>query len=107
MNYRVCFAAYLRRQGKSPATIKKYLQLVLKYISHWQSRRKRASIIKGLQVEHIDYYKQNLLNVLKLRPSTINGRLTAMSAFARFLMVHGRLAFNPLDLVARVRSDGS
>lgn len=107
MNYRLCFQVHLRRQGKSPATIKRYSAVVTEYIAYWRSRQRRAVIVKGLSCKHLEAYKLYLGKVRRLRPSTINSRLTALSAFARFLIVKGRLTYNPLEMVPRVRPDGS
>ncbi len=55
----------------------------------------------------LEAYKVHLLCEGKLRPSTVNNRLTALSAFARFLLELNLLAFNPLELVSRLNKDGS
>lgn len=64
-------------------------------------------MIKSFNPEQLKKYKQHLLQVKGRRPSTINRRLSGLSAFARFLMQKGLLAYNPLDLVGRLRQDGS
>jgi site-specific recombinase XerD len=107
MNYRLCFEVYLRRRHKSPATIKRYSRALTEYLSRHPSRKKRAGIVERLQIEYIEAYRNYLHTVRRLRPSTVNGRLTALSHFARFLMVKGILAHNPLEMVARLKGDGS
>lgn len=58
--------------------------------------------MKQLNPEQLEVYKSFLVEQRGLRPSTVNRRLSALSAFARFLVSRGRLAGNPLDLVSRV-----
>lgn len=107
MNYRLCFQAHLRRQGKSTATIKRYSRVLSEFLSHRPSRSRRENIVKRLQIKHIESYRKYLATMRRLRPSTINGRLTALSNFARFLMGKGILAHNPLEMVARLKENGS
>lgn len=106
MNYRLCFSAFLRQQAKSPATVKSYSHALDEYISYCRSTRKR-SLLKSFNPENLEAYKEHLLINRGLRPSTVNRRLTGLSTFARFLLVRGLLTYNPLELVARVRSDGT
>ncbi len=105
MNYRVCFAAYLRRQGKRPATIKTYSYALADFRAYCRPAGKRVNIRKHMQPRQLESYKEYLLNSRGLRPSTVNCRLTALSAFARFLLGRGILDYNPLELLARVRSN--
>jgi len=107
MNYRLCFEVYLRRHHKSPATIKRYSQALTEYFSCHPFRKRRDNIVKRLQIQYIESYRDYLHTVRQLRPSTVNGRLTALAAFARFLMAKGILAHNPLEMVARLKGDGS
>lgn len=107
MNYRLCFQVYLRRQGRSRSTIKRYSAVVTEYIAYRRSRQRRAGIVKSLSIKHLETYKLYLGKVRRLRPSTINSRLTALSAFARFLILKEQLTYNPLEMVPRIRPDGS
>lgn len=58
--------------------------------------------MKQLNPKRLEAYKSFLLDKRGLRPSTVNRRLSALSAFARFLISRGVLTGNPLDLVSRV-----
>lgn len=107
MNYRACFTAYLRRQAYSPATVNSYDYALNDYISYFRLGRKRASLLKNFNPRHLESYKEYLLGTRGLRPSTANRRLTALSAFARFLLERGLLDYNPLELVTRLNSDGT
>lgn len=106
MNYRACFTVYLRRQAYRPATVKSYAYALNDYIAYFRRAWKRDSILKNFVPRRLDSYKSYLLNARQLRPSTVNRRLSALSAFARFLLGRGLLAYNPLELVARVDSAG-
>ncbi|MEQ8174213.1 MAG: phage integrase N-terminal SAM-like domain-containing protein [Syntrophomonadaceae bacterium] len=107
MNYRLCFQVYLRRQGKSPATTKRYSRALSEFLSHRPSRLRRENIVKRLQIENIETYWNYLATMRGLRPSTINGRLTALSNFARFLMGKGILGYNPLEIVTRLKENSA
>lgn len=61
-----------------------------------------AGLLRSGRVEE---YRDYLLEEKKLRPSTVNGRLSSLSVFARFLMEHSLLPFNPLALVERIREN--
>ncbi len=107
MNYRICFNAYLRRQAYRPATIKSYDYALNDYMAYFRLGRKRASLLKNFNPPRLEAYKEYLLDTCGLRPSTVNRRLTALSAFARFLIERGLLPYNPLELVARLNNDGT
>ncbi|MDD3269026.1 MAG: phage integrase N-terminal SAM-like domain-containing protein [Syntrophomonadaceae bacterium] len=106
MNYQASFAIHLHRQGKSPATIRHYTHAVAGFADYCGRTGRRGSLRKNLQLPQLEGYRDDLLNARELRPSTINGRLTALSALARFLLEQGLLACNPLELVARVNKAG-
>lgn len=107
MRYHACFIAYMRRHAYSLATIKSYDYALSDYISYFRLGRKRAPLLQGFNPRQLESYKKYLLKTRGLRPSTANRRLTALSAFARLLIERGLLPYNPLELVARVKSDGS
>ncbi len=107
MNYQSCFAAYLRRQGKCPATVRHYTRATADFKDYCTRAGNRGSLLKNLQLLQLEGYRDYLLKTRGLRPSTVNNRLTAMSAWARFLLAQGILAYNPLELVSRVSSDGT
>ena len=107
MNYQASFALHLRRRRKSPATMKNYTRALAGFKDYCTQAGKKGSVRKNLQTRQLEGYRDYLLNTRGLRPSTVNGRLTALSAFARFLLEKGLLACNPLELVARVGRDGT
>ena len=101
MNYRVCFAAYLRRQGRREPTVKSYGRALSEFCQYSGGQGRKYGLCKNLAPARVEAYKQYLLNNRGLRPSTVNRRLSALSALARFLMERGLLAANPLELVTR------
>ncbi|HWP96584.1 MAG TPA: phage integrase N-terminal SAM-like domain-containing protein [Syntrophomonadaceae bacterium] len=105
MNYRLCFASYLHRQNKSPGTIKHYSRALANFLAYSRSNNRRVSVAQYLHPERLEAYKDYLINNRCLRPSTINGCLTALSSFARFLLGKGILDYNPLELVPRVQKN--
>jgi len=107
VNYRACFISYLRRQAYRLTTVKSYDYALNDYISYFRLIRKRASVIKNFNARHLESYREYLMVTRELRPSTVNRRLTALSAFARFLIERGLLPYNPLELVARLNNDGT
>lgn len=106
MNYRVCFAAYLRRRGRRPATIRRHILTLAEFCSYCRKSGRRTSIIKSLHPARLNSYRDHLLTRRRLRPSTVNARLSSMSAFCRFLIEKGILPGNPLEMVARVGREG-
>lgn len=107
MNYRTCFAACLRRQGKKPSTIRTYSYALADFMKYCHSFRKSGRILKDFNPQQLEVYKGHLIRKIKLRPSTVNNRLTALSAFARFLLERSLLGYNPLELVSRLNRDGT
>lgn len=107
MNYRACFVIYLRRQAYCPTTVKSYDYALNDYISYFRLIRKRASVLKNFNAQHLESFRKYLTVTRGLRPSTVNRRLTALSAFARFLIKRDLLPYNPLELVARLNHDGT
>lgn len=101
MNYRVCFASYLRRCGRKESTVKSYGRVLVEFAAYGSSQKKNNSILKHMSPERVKSYKHFLLSAKGLRPSTVNRRLSALSAFARFLLSKGLLKGNPLELVSR------
>lgn len=104
MNYRVCFAAYLRLQGRKESTVKSYGRALAEFATYCGSQKKNGGLLKQFNPHKLQSYKDNLLYDRDLRPSTVNRRLSALSAFARFLLSKGLLKGNPLELVSRAGS---
>lgn len=102
MNYRICFAGYLRRKGRQERTIRSYNAALGEFMNYCANQRRRNGLLKHMVPSRLEGYKAYLLNHKGLRPSTINRRLAGLSAFARMLVTKGLLPGNPLDLVARV-----
>jgi site-specific recombinase XerD len=107
VNYRTSFAACLRRQRKSRATVRNYSYALDEYLSYYRRHRRYFKISAALEPQRLEGYVRYLLDQRGLRPSTVNGRLTALSSFARFLVGRGILSANPVDLVSRVCKDGN
>ena len=102
MNYRACFAAYLRRRGRRESTVRSYGLALAEFCKYCGGQGRRSSVLRQMVPQQMEAYKLYLLEHRGLRPSTVNRRLSALSAFARFLVNKGMLAGNPLDLVSRV-----
>ena len=102
LNYKVCFAAYLRRQDRRESTIKSYSHALVEFCKYCGSQGKRNGIVRQMTPAWMESYKRHLLGNKGLRPSTVNQRLSALSAFGRFLVAKSILNHNPFDLVARV-----
>lgn len=105
MNYRVCFAAYLRRQGRRESTVKSYVRALEEFYQYSEGQRRRRTLPGQMVPEQIEAYKQYLLYQRGLRPSTVNRRLSALSALARFLISRRMLNGNPLELVSRAGNE--
>ena len=102
MNYRVCFTAYLRRHGRRESTVRTYVRALEEFCTYSERSGRRLGMQARLRPEQVEAYKQYLLREGGLRPATVNQRLSALSAFARFLICRGILSGNPLELVSRV-----
>ena len=101
LNYRICFAAYLRMLGRRESTIKSYGRALVEYAAYCGRQKKSSGLLKQFNPHKLQSYKDSLLYDRGLRPSTVNRRLSALSAFARFLLSKGLLKGNPLELVPR------
>ncbi len=106
MNYPVCFAAYLHRIGRRPGTIRKHSCALRDFTSYCRQTSKRTGMIRSLSPHRLSAYRDHLLVTRGLRPSTVNGRLSSLSAFAAFLLDRGVITYNPLELVDRIKSNG-
>ena len=106
MNYLTSFAVYLRRQEKSPGTIRNYTHAVAEYLSYRRQGQRYGRVAAALEPERLKEYVKYLVHAKRLRPSTINGRLSALSSFARYLVHRRLLPCNPVELVSRVGRDG-
>jgi len=106
MNYRASFAACLRRQGRTRATIIRYGRALDEYLAYCCRHWRYSRIAAVLEPRRLEGYARHLLEERGLRPSTVNGRLTALSSFARFLVQKEILSANPVELVPRVDKDG-
>ncbi|MEN6324788.1 MAG: hypothetical protein ABFD18_01065 [Syntrophomonas sp.] len=104
MNYQLCFAAYLQRLGRRTSTIKKHKHALHDFTMYCRQSSKRVGIANSLEPYRLAAYRDSLLGARKLRPSTVNGRLSSLSVFAGFLRERGIIFYNPLELVERVKS---
>lgn len=103
MNYQLCFAAYLQRLGRRTGTIKKHKHALQDFTMYCRQSSNRVGIAGSLEPHCLAAYRDSLLCGRKLRPSTVNGRLSSLSVFARFLRERGIISYNPLELVERVK----
>lgn len=104
MNYRASFNTYLRRLGRSESTVKHHNRAVAEFWEFIGPKARQRGLLRHMVPAHLEEYKLHLLNERKLKPSTVNKRLSALSSFARLLVNKGLLSGNPLALVARAGS---
>jgi integrase/recombinase XerD len=99
------FIDYLSKEGKSENTIKTYLLNVQEYLKWFQETY--DSECKKLYRENVLEYKSYLLNVKKhrgknLNGKTVNGKLSALYSFNKFLIsenIQEELVLNKSDFV--------
>lgn len=89
------FETHLRTQGRSPHTIRSYLS-DLRQFARW-FRQTNGEDLLPERVTAIDVreYRQYMLNVQRLKASTINRRLAALSVYLEWGKASGRILDNP------------
>lgn len=98
------FRKELQRQGRSPLTVEGYtadLTDFARWIEHTYGEPFDPSRIVR---EDIRSYRSYLLTVRREKPSTINRKLSSISAFCRYLVAAGMLKQNPASGVEKIRS---
>ncbi|NUM48658.1 MAG: tyrosine-type recombinase/integrase [Anaerolineales bacterium] len=96
------FTTWLKDQDHSPATVRNY-QSDLNHFKRWFEQA-NAEPLSPAQLTPTDVreYRQHMLSVERRKASTINRRLSALSAYSRWAQEAGFLDYNPTDRVQTV-----
>ena len=85
------FQQALIREGKSPLTIRNYLN-DLKHFAAWFTQTNGEPFAPGgITVLDVRAYKSYLMTVAKFMPATINRRLAALAKYCRWAKAAGLL----------------
>jgi integrase/recombinase XerC len=100
------FAAWLNAQGRSPTTIRGYLDDV-QYFARWLAQTCRVSPnLTHVTPDVIRQYQQELLDA-GAKPQTVNRKLAALVAYGYWAVQAGHLAHNPAIHVRTMRKAAS
>lgn len=97
------FETYLHDQDRSRLTIQGYLT-DLEHFSRWfEQTNGEALTPKRVTPIDVKEYKQHLLTVERLKASTVNRRLSAISAYARWARQSGQIRSDPTNNIKTVK----
>ena len=97
------FEHYLTDLDRSPLTVRGYLT-DLAHFSHWfEQTNGEALRPERMTPTDVKEYKQHLLLVERLKASTVNRHLAAISAFASWAKQAGKIQSDPTDNVKSVK----
>jgi site-specific recombinase XerD len=95
--------AYLRRQGRSPHTIRAYEQ-GLRHFTHWYATTYGAPFAPAeVMPRDVRDWKAAQQTVEKAAPATINQRLVSVTRFFRWARTQGLCRENPAEEVGNLR----
>lgn len=98
----VGFEQALTREGKSPLTVKNYLNDLAHFAKWFTQTNGEAFVPDAITLLDVRAYKSFLLTVAKFRPATVNRRLAALSRFCRWAKTQGLIKEDPTDDVKGV-----
>jgi site-specific recombinase XerD len=96
------FEQALIREGKSPLTIKNYLNDLAHFATWFAQTNGEAFAPEAITLLDVRAYKSHLLTVAKFKPATVNRRLAALARFCRWAKAQGLIVDNPTDDVKGV-----
>jgi site-specific recombinase XerD len=108
----VAFLDRLRREDLSPVTVRGYRYDLRQFFEWWQLGNGRDTRVEQLSSLDLIRYRQYLVNVRTLKPTTINRRLEALRHFCRWAYETKRLKrhiaqdVKPLQVVRNIQPLG-
>ena len=100
------FRQYLHSQGRSPHTIRSYLSDLRQFARWFRQTNGEDPLPERVTAIDMREYRQYMLNVQRLKASTINRRLAALSVYLEWGKASGRILDNPASDVRGVRQQG-
>jgi integrase/recombinase XerC len=106
------FLERLHRDDLAPATIRGYQYDLTQFVQWWQQAKSSAGRLEQLSPLDLIHYRQYLLTVRSLKPTTINRRLEALRHFCRWAYESHRLKrpiaqhLKPLQVVRSLQPRG-
>jgi len=97
------FAASLANSGLAPLTVRAYRHDVDLFLKWFAAIKRGKSRLSDLTTADVLSYRQHLVNVARLRSSTINQRLQAIRCLCRWAERQGFLKSNPAAVVKSLR----
>jgi site-specific recombinase XerD len=99
------FAASLANSGLAPLTVSAYRHDVGLFLKWFAAIKGRDSRLSDVTTADVLGYRDHLINVARLRSSTINQRLQAIRCLCRWAESQGLLKSNPAAVVKSLRID--
>lgn len=106
MDYLKEYRQSLLEQGKKVNTINTYLQAVSDFHDFIMKRNGRPfDDVTDLTQQNVEYYRQYLLYITRLKNIAINSKLSALSSYADFMVSIKVIPHNPVKLVERIKNE--
>ena len=96
------FAETLAREGKSPMTIRNYLNDLAHFARWFSQTNGEAFAPEAITLLDMCAHKSHLLTVAKFKPATVNRRLAALAGFCRWAKAQSLIVDNPTNQVGGV-----
>lgn len=97
--YLDAFAQHLRDRDLAPATVDRYCQEMERFARWFEQTNGQPLTPTALTGRDVRDYREHGQAVARSKPGTINGRLSAIRAYADWLVETGQLASNPAQHV--------
>lgn len=107
MNPLTAFENYLRDQDCAALTVRGYLADLERFASWFEQTNGEPLAPARLTPSDIRAYKQQLLEVERRRAATVNRRLAALSAYARWALAAGQIHSDPTSTIKAVKQTAS
>ncbi len=97
------FERYLRTQDRPPTTIRSYLSDLRQFAAWFEQTNGEPPTLRTITPTDLREYRQYMLTVQRLAPSTINRRLASLSAYLSWGEQNGLIEDNPARQVRPVK----
>lgn len=94
-DWRAQFTSELARAGMAPLSVRAYRHDVDLFLRWFEDKTKGPLTLKDLSELDLQSYRQHLVNVLRLRPATINQRVQALRWLGRWAHREGIVKSDP------------
>ena len=105
MIYLSAFEKHLKDEDRSPLTVAGYVRDVGMFAAWFEQTNGKALTPKPLTAMDARDYRQHLIQRQKASAATINRKLMALSAYAKWAVLAGHIEYNPTEKVKLVEQE--